>query len=458
MAKLLLVDDDETLRKNISSSMRQSGHTVEVAQDYENALRSIEKSVFDVIVCDVHPISGSISDIIQIIKKNNANTEIIVISEVLNDEDIQIIRRGAFGFLHKPFSLPELEIKVSKAVEIKRLQHEAQDLRGQRNLIHKTHDFVGESEEIQKVLGIVNKVARSSSSVILKGETGTGKELLAGAIHYNSPRSEGPYVRVNCAALPEQLLESELFGHEKGAFTGADKQRVGRFELANSGTILLDEITDMSLATQAKVLRVLQEKEFERLGSSRTIKVDVRVISATNKDLIKERDERRFRDDLYYRLNVVTIEVPPLRSRGRDILLLARFFLQKYSGELNKKIDRIHPAAIMLLSAYRWPGNIRELENAIERAVLLAEGDEITPEDLGLPFKGELAELGPQAVKMPFGGVKLEEVERQLVLQALEMENWVQKKAAKLLGISGRVLNYKIKSFGITHPRWKTNT
>jgi transcriptional regulator with PAS, ATPase and Fis domain len=293
--------------------------------------------------------------------------------------------------------------------------------------------------------------------VIILGETGTGKELVAGAIHYNSIRSDGPFVRVNCAALPEQLLESELFGHERGAFTGADRQRIGRFEHANGGTIFLDEIADMSLYTQAKVLRVIQEKEFERLGSNETVKTDVRIISATNQDLMQRMQQRLFREDLYYRLNVVTIHLPPLRERNGDIGLLIQFFLKKYAGQMSKRIRGIENQAMNTLTRYHWPGNIRELENTMERAVLLTEGDMITGEDLDLFFAHESTLGEEERLKLPNAGIRLEDAERDLILQALERCGWVQKDAAQLLGISSRALNYKVKRFGFTHPSWKQN-
>jgi DNA-binding NtrC family response regulator len=384
-------------------------------------------------------------DLLEMVEDHRIDAPVVVLSSLTSTrETIQALRKGAFDFIQKPFSLPELEIKVARAIQTRRLEREAQDLRGERrNLIYLTDNFIGESAEIRKVLRIVNKVAQTSSSIILRGETGTGKELIAGAIHYGSPRANGPYVRVNCAALPEQLLESELFGHENGAFTGASGRRIGRFEMADGGTIFLDEIADMSLSTQAKVLRVLQGKEFERLGSSKTIKVDVRVVSATNKDLGRGRRTGQFREDLYYRLNVLTIQIPPLRERGNDILLLAQYFLRKISGDM--------------LSAYHWPGNIRELENTIERAVIMTEGDVITREDLNLPFKMESEKWDSNSIEIPPSGINLEEVERELILKALKMKGWVQKDAAELVGISRRVLNYKIKRFGITHPKWKRN-
>jgi DNA-binding NtrC family response regulator len=268
---------------------------------------------------------------------------------------------------------------------------------------------------------------------------------------------QGPFVRVNCAALPEHLLESELFGHEKGAFTGADRARTGRFEHANGGTVFLDEIADMTPVTQAKVLRVLQEKEFERLGSNESVKTDVRIISATNRDLTARMREGLFREDLYYRLNVVSIRLPPLRERDGDIELLIRFFLAKSCAEMNKKMRVIQPDAMKVLTTYRWPGNIRELENAIQRAVLLSEGEVITREELSLSFIGEEEEELARDVHLPRGGVRLEDAERELITQALSRCGWSQKEAARLLGVSSRALNYKIKRFGITHPGWRHN-
>jgi transcriptional regulator with GAF, ATPase, and Fis domain len=305
------------------------------------------------------------------------------------------------------------------------------------------------------VLGIVRKVAKSNTTILIHGETGTGKELVAGAIHHNSLRAARNFVKVNCAALQENLLESELFGHEKGAFTGADKQRIGRFEQADGGTMFLDEVGDMSPSTQAKILRVLQEHEFERLGGTRTLKVDVRLIAAANRSLPAMVSAGQFREDLYYRLNVVSVEMPPLRERKEDIEGLAAHFVRKFSGELKRKIDGIAPDAQKMLMRYHWPGNIRELQNALERAVLLTEDRVITADDLRL---GEVSAFSsdPDAgrvVRVPPAGVALEEIERQALIESLKMCNWVQKDAAELLHVSPRVINYKIKTLGITIPR-----
>jgi Nif-specific regulatory protein len=348
-----------------------------------------------------------------------------------------------------------MEVKIEKALEMKRLKHEIEYLRGTQQDIYEFDKIVGSSPALQHVLDIVKKVAKSNTTVLIRGETGTGKELIAGATHHNSLRAARNFVKVNCAALQENLLESELFGHEKGAFTGADKQRIGRFEQADGGTLFLDEIGDMSPSTQAKILRVLQEHEFERLGGTRTLRVDVRLIAATNRDLSAMVQAGQFREDLYYRLNVVSIEMPPLRERKDDIVPLAQTFIRRFAGELKKKIDALEPDAQKLLMRYNWPGNIRELENTIERAILLAEGRAIASIDLRL---GEVPSLSgtrdhAAVVKIPPTGIPLEDIERHALVEALKMSNWVQKDAAELLSISPRVMNYKIKTLGIEFPR-----
>jgi len=431
---------------------------VHQASDYAGALSQLEKFDFDVAIIQVTVPGGNVHDLLQKIKKKNPRTAVIVNAELESiQEGVQAIQEGAFSILHKPFSIPELNFQIKRALEQQVPRADPTNLEDRYRNIYQPYNFIGESQEIKKVFRIVNRVAATDSSVIIIGETGTGKELVAGAIHYNSTRSDGHFVRVNCAALPEQLLESELFGHERGAFTGADRQRIGRFEHANGGTIFLDEIADMSLYTQAKVLRVIQEKEFERLGSNDTVKVDVRIISATNQDLMQRMQQRLFREDLYYRLNVVTIHLPPLRERNGDIGLLIQFFLKKYTGQMNRKIRGIEAQAMRTLTRYHWPGNIRELENTMERAVLLSEGDMITSEDLNLFFAHESTLGEEERLKLPNSGIRLEDAERDLILQALERCGWVQKDAARLLGVSSRALNYKIKRFGFTHPSWKQN-
>ena len=357
MESFLILDSDGSLRERLSHYFGAQGFYIDVAPDRESALQRLERHVFDVVIFNVdanwRSSGGSASDH----QGDNSNAVAIAMSERSKfDDAIRAIREGASDFILKPINLAELEIKVDKGIELKRLNQEGQALRGERALIYRTKNFIGRSTGIRKVLALVEKVANSSTSVILLGETGTGKELLAGAIHYNSPRARNAFVRVNCATLPDTLLESELFGHERGAFTGAEKLRIGRFEQGNGGSVFLDEIADVTLPTQAKLLRVLQEHEFERLGSNRTIKVDVRIIVATNKDLEREIAEGRFREDLYYRLNVVTIKIPPLRDRESDVEPLAEFFLNKFSKALNKKIRKLDASALRLLKGYHSPG------------------------------------------------------------------------------------------------------
>jgi len=457
MESFLILDGDNALRERLSHYFGAQGFYIDVAPDSQGFLQRLQQHVFDVVIFDVDDFHAPPEELLREVRENNSNAVVIAMCDRAKyDEAIRAIREGATDFIVKPLSLAELEIKVDNGIELKRLNQEGQALRGERALIYKTKNFVGRSPRIREVLALVEKVAKSSSSVILVGETGTGKELLAGAIHYSSPRSRNAFVRVNCATLPDTLLESELFGHERGAFTGAEKTRIGRFEQGNGGSVFLDEIADVTLPTQAKLLRVLQEHEFERLGSNRTIKVDVRIISATNKDLGAEITDGRFREDLYYRLNVVTITIPPLRDRDGDVELLSEYFLHKFAQVLNKKIRKIDAPALRLLKGYHWPGNIRELENTMERAVLMADGDSITPDDLSLPFKPE-SPGSRSSLRIPAGGLRWEEMEKDLLLQALSMNGWVQKETAKFLGLSTRVLNYKVKHFGITHSSWKHN-
>lgn len=325
------------------------------------------------------------------------------------------------------------------------------------------YPLVGKSQQMKEIFALIKKVAKSNASVLIQGETGTGKELIANLIQFISPRSTSPYVQVNCAALPENLLESELFGHERGAFTGAYQARPGKFEMADKGTLFLDEIGDMEISTQAKILRVLQNQEFTRVGGNKSIKVDVRIISATNHDIDQAIAEGKFRADLFYRINVVNIHIPPLRERLEDIPLIADFFLRKFSRELRKNIPGFSNETVKLMKNLNWNGNIRELRNLVERAVLLTEDNcEITPYEL--PMKGEeYFAAGGKDRRNRENGVltlktlKLEEAEKQVILKALETCNYVQKNAAAILGISSRVLNYKVSQFSITHPSWRKN-
>jgi Nif-specific regulatory protein len=456
MGRILVADDHDSLRRGLIRALTEAGHEVEEAPNGTVAMERLHESPFDVVLSDLKMGGADGMDVLRTAKSLQASTSVILMTAFGSVHTaVEAMKIGAFDYVLKPFEIEEMEVKIEKAMEHRRLKHEIEYLRHTQQDIYDFDRIVGASGALQRVLDVVRKVAKSNTTVLIRGETGTGKELIAGAVHHNSLRASRNFVRVNCAALQENLLESELFGHEKGAFTGADKQRIGRFEQADGGTLFLDEVGDMSPNTQAKILRVLQEHEFERLGGTRTLRVDVRIIAATNRNLASMVAAGHFREDLFYRLNVVSVETPALRDRKEDIPALANFFIRRFTGELKKKIDGLQADALKLLMRYNWPGNIRELENAVERAILLADGAMITCDDLHL---GELSTTSSAsgelpAVKIPPTGIPLEEIERQALIEALKMSNWVQKDAAELLAISPRVMNYKIKTLGIEFPR-----
>src|SRR5829696_1138860 len=457
MGRILVADDHDSLRRGIVRALTDAKHEVDEAANGNIAIEKLHEGQYDVILSDLKMGGSDGMDVLRTAKAMHPSTAVILMTAFGSIHTaVEAMKVGAFDFVQKPFEIEEMELKVDKAIEHRRLKHEIEYLRHTQQDIYDFDRIVGASGALQSVLAIVKKVAKSNTTVLIRGETGTGKELIAGAIHHNSLRAARNFVKVNCAALQENLLESELFGHEKGAFTGADKQRIGRFEQADGGTLFLDEIGDMSPSTQAKILRVLQEHEFERLGGTRTLRVDVRLIAATNRDLAAMVASGLFREDLYYRLNVVSVETPPLRERKDDILPLALHFIRRFSSELKKRLDGLDTDAQKLLMRYNWPGNIRELENTVERAILLAEAAMITSSDLRL---GDFAPAGSgsrdsqSVVKIPPTGIALEDIERQAITEALKMANWVQKDAAELLQISPRVMNYKIKTLNIEMPR-----
>jgi DNA-binding NtrC family response regulator len=455
MGRILIADDHDALRRGLLRGLSGAGHEVEEASNGNAAIERLHEGYFDVVLSDLKMGGSDGLDVLRTCRALHPTTAVILMTAFGSvSTAVEAMKAGAFDYVQKPFEIEEMEVKIEKALEVRRLKHELEYLRGTQQDIYNFDRIVGSSPSLIRVLDIVKKVAKSNTTVLIHGETGTGKELIAGAIHHNSLRVARNFVKVNCAALQENLLESELFGHEKGAFTGADKQRIGRFEQADGGTLFLDEIGDMSASTQAKILRVLQEHEFERLGGTRTLRVDVRLITATNRDLPAMVQAGQFREDLYYRLNVVSVEMPPLRDRKDDIGPLATTFIRRFAGELKKKIEGLDPDAEKLLMRYNWPGNIRELENTIERAMLLAEGRAISASDLRL---GETPTAGGRdqsaVVRIPPTGIPLEDIERNALIEALKMSNWVQKDAAELLSISPRVMNYKIKTLGIEFPR-----
>jgi len=455
MGRILIADDHDSLRRGLARALTEAGHEVEEAANGNLAIQRLHEGAFDVVLSDLRMGGSGGLDVLRTAKSLHPGAAVILMTAFGTvPTAVEAMKIGAFDYVPKPFEIEEMEVKIAKALEHRRMRHEIEYLRHTQQHIYRLEQIVGASGALQRVLDVVKRVAKSNTTVLVRGETGTGKELIAGAIHHNSLRASRNFVKVNCAALQENLLESELFGHEKGAFTGADKQRIGRFEQADGGTLFLDEVGDMSPNTQAKILRVLQEHEFERLGGTRTIRVDVRLVAATNRNLATMVASGQFREDLYYRLNVVSVDMPPLRERKEDVPALAEFFVRRFSGELKKKIDGFTPDALKLLMRYNWPGNIRELENAVERAALLTDERLIAATDLRLGDQpsGDSGDQQP-VVKLPPTGIALEEIERQALVEALKMSNWVQKDAAELLAISPRVMNYKIKTLGIDFPR-----
>ena len=460
MKKLLVVEDEQNLRDGIATAFSEQGWEVSQAADGEEAIRLLESEVYDVLVTDYQMPGNDGIDVLKRCKMINEGTVVLMMTAHGTVESaVEAMQAGTYDYILKPFNLEELELKVDKALEHRKLlaRLEAFD---RETVIPRFENIVGDSPQMKTVFETINKIARSNASVLVLGETGVGKELIAEALHRNSSRVDQPFVKMNCAALHESLLESELFGHERGAFTSADRQRIGRFELANGGTLFLDEIGNMSPSTQAKVLRVLQEREFERLGGTRTIKVDVRVIAATNRNLEEAISVGEFREDLYYRLNVVTLSIPPLRERKEDILPLAKHFIDRASAEVKKDVRGIDPGAVRELSRHTWPGNIRELKNAMERAVLLCEQPFIRQEDLHIAVGASAAaQDSAHAInlKLPPNGIDLDDLEKLAILEALRINNWVQKDAAAFLGISSRVMNYKVAKYEIKSPRWSKN-
>ena len=386
------------------------------------------------------------------IKETSPDTLVIMLTAHSTVElAVETMKQGAFHYANKPFDVDEIALLVERALETTRLRREVRTLRASQAKPFSLNRIVGESSEIQRLRALLQKIASSpASTVLLSGESGTGKDLAAKVIHYASSRANHPFMNITCSALPDTLLESELFGHERGAFTGADRQKRGLIESADSGTVFLDEIGEMVPALQAKLLRFLEEKTFKRVGGSQDVRVDVRVIAATNKTLEDEVRKGHFREDLYYRLNVVPIQLRPLRQRADDIPLLVNYYVEGYNTEFRKRVQRVRADAMALLKSYSWPGNVRELRNAVERAMLLAEGDELTPEHFNLA--GGLALKPGGELALPPAGIDLDQLERSLVVQALERTGWNQTRAAGLLGLNRDQIRYRIEKFKLEKP------
>jgi DNA-binding NtrC family response regulator len=459
--RILVVEDNGTLRRGIGLALRERGAWVEELADGGRALerlRDPSAEAFDVVLTDLRMPGADGLAVLGAARARDPRTCVVVMTAYGSVEAaVEAMKAGAFDFVQKPLDLEQVELRVARAVEHRKLLDEVRELRAERAAREVGGCIVGESASLRAATDLARRVAPTRSTVLITGETGTGKELIAGLIHGTSPRAGGPFVKVNCAALPETLLESELFGHERGAFTGADRDRVGRFEQASGGTLLLDEVGDMAPATQAKLLRVLQDQEFQRLGGTRTLRTDARIVAATNQDLEAKLRGGHFREDLFFRLNVIRIHLPPLRERPEDLMALSHHFLQRLASRLERPLRGFTGPALERIRAHPWPGNVRELQNAIERAVLLAQGPRIAAPDLSLFGERSPSESAGWRPELPPEGVSLREVERHLVLEALRRSGYVQKEAAALLGISRRKLNYMIQRMGITHASWRRN-
>ena len=441
-AKLLIVDDEAIIRESLRDWLSDVGHQVLTAENGPQALEIIEREKPGIVIADLVMPGMDGIELLKRAKEISPSIEVIIITAYGSiPTAITAMREGAYDYIEKPFCPERAELLIEKLVEHQQLLEENISLHRRLEERYRFENIIAKSPKMQQVIEVIKVVAKSNATVLITGESGTGKELVARAIHSQSYRKDKPFVAVSCAALPESLLESELFGHEKGAFTGAYAQRRGKFESANRGTIFLDEIGDMSANIQVHLLRVLEEKEFTRVGGNELIKVDVRVISATNKDLKQAVAKGQFREDLYYRLNVVTIELPPLRERKEDILLLAQHFLKKFAVENQKGITGFSPEATDFLLKYEWPGNVRELENAIERAVILAKDSHI-----------EVADLPQESLTLthsaPLVGKNLGEVEKNHILNILNETGGNYSKAARILGISRMTLYNKIRAYG----------
>jgi DNA-binding NtrC family response regulator len=457
MERILVVDDDPEIRDGVADVLRQAGYDVDEAKDGKKAIKCIETGSYDLVLTDLNLPKVDGMKVLRHVLDESPDTICIILTGFGTIKgSVEAIKMGAFDYISKPVKSDEIVIVVEKALKYRHLERENILLKQQLRKKYQFENFIGDSKPIQKVFELIEKVADTDSTVLITGESGTGKELIAKAIHYNSYRRDNPMVVINCGAIPEELLESELFGHEKGAFTGAHKMRVGRFELANGGTIFLDEIGDMSPNLQVKLLRVLQEQKFERVGGTRTLEIDVRIIAATNKNLINAVNRGSFRQDLYYRLNVIPIRVPPLRYRKSDIPLLIDFFFKRIEPRKRNGINGFSSKAEDALVAYDWPGNVRELENMVERMSILANGDKIELEDVPDSIKGKGAKIESIEVTIPKDGIvfdqAVEEYERKLILEALNETNWVKTKAAKLLNINRTTLIEKMKKKKLAKP------
>ena len=453
-AHLLVIDDEKNYLLVLEALLTDAGYAVTALNDPEAALAFMDESEVDIVITDMKMPKLSGKDVLQHIKADYPSTPVLVMTAFGSIESaVDLMKMGAFDYITKPFSNDELLLSVHNAVELSKVHRRYRLLHENMEQLYGKHQIVGKSKGIQQVLSLVERAGPTKSNVFISGESGTGKELVARAVHFSSPRKNGPFISINCTAFNSGVLESELFGHEKGSFTGAVAMRRGRFEQAHSGTLFLDEIGDISPDIQVKLLRVLQERRFERVGGSEEIEVDIRVVAATNKNLQEEVEKGNFREDLYYRLNVVHIMLPPLRERREDIPLLVAHFINKIATDNGVDKKTIAPEALQYLTGYEWPGNIRQLENILERCFVMATGTNITVDDLPPEVLDDEAQLKNALDLLPVAmnlADTLDKLEAALIRRALARTEFVQVKAAELLGISKSLLQYKLRKYGIT--------
>jgi len=450
--KILVVDDEHLIRWSLEQNLKKQGYEVLTAGSGEDALRIVREEQPDLVLLDIQLPGISGLDVLEKVKELDEDIIVIMVTAHGGLETaVTAMRIGAYDYLNKPFNLDEMAIVIRKALETSELRREVASLRSEHKKVG-LPNIIGSSHSMQNILAMMEKVAKSeAATVLIQGESGTGKELVAKWIHYKSSRADKPFMAINCAAVPATLLESELFGHEKGAFTDAKATKKGLFELADGGSVFLDEIGDMEMGMQAKLLRFLEDRTFRRIGGAKVNSVDVRIISATNKDLIKAIEAKDFRNDLYYRLQVIPIFLPALRERREDIPSLAKHFIETYKREFAKQVNGITPQAERLLVDYHWPGNIRELKNVIERAIILGNEDMLTVDHLPPEITARIATAAVTALvtfKLPPEGIDIEAVEKELIRQALENNDWNQSKAAKKLNLGVDAFRYRMKKFG----------
>jgi len=447
-ARILIVEDEEKLRRVLELQLRSAGYEVDLAGAAEDALKQIDRA--DLVITDLRLPGMSGLDLLSSIRRQNTRTPIIAMTAFGTVETaVEAMKMGAFDFLLKPFSLDHLTAVVNKALDVRALQDENRQLREELGRRYQFDNIIGRSPAMREIFAAIDRVAPTRATVLLAGESGVGKDLIARAIHFHSPRCERPFVKINCSAIPENLMESELFGYEKGAFTGANTAKPGKFEQADTGTVFLDEIGDVPASVQVKLLRILQEREFERLGSSKTRHIDVRVIAATNADLRAALEQGTFREDLYYRLNVVPLNIPPLRERKEDIPFLAEQFVKRLAPANGSPVESITDAAIQRLMSYHWPGNVRELENVIERSLVLCTGTVLDAPDIRLDTSPRAARQEQAGTYSLPEGMTLDEFEQAIIREALQRAQGNKSQAARLLGLTRNALRYRLTQMGI---------